>query len=176
MKRAIKPYIILLLSSLILLSNAYAKEITYNRIRATNYASEHCGMSEETKYNHTDYKCWNAAYPECENAGQKNSKGEYIGVDCANFASQALIAGFGGKKENPFSCVSKADVIGKDGLTKGEISVSQLKSALTKNFCFERITDTSKAQSGDILSLKKRSHVVVYSGSQRNGFIYEGEL
>ncbi len=34
--------------------------------------------------------------------------------------------------------------------------------------CFEVITDHTKAKAGDILSQKGISHVIIYSGEQRN--------
>ncbi len=177
MKRGKSIFTISLLSLFVLFFSAlniYAGQISYNRGKAIDYASKHCGTSEETKYNFTDYKCWNGYKPECvkDNPGIKDGCKDKDGnpkpcyADCANFDSQAMIAG-----SLDFSCVKPVDTIGKDGKTKGLIGVSPFKSALTRNFCFEVISDPSKAKAGDILSQKKSSHVVIYSGVQSKTFI-----
>ncbi|MEW6110254.1 MAG: hypothetical protein AB1632_13975 [Nitrospirota bacterium] len=157
--------------------------LTYDRL--SKYAKDYCGTKGSgTTYNFKDYKCWNGSKSECENY-IPDSDGDGLGegpeVDCANFASQALIDGFGGKDANPFSCVKDADIIGKDGRTKGEKSVHDTKDKgtgktisngllthLKNSFCFEVITDPSKAKAGDILSQKGKSHVMIYSGEQSN--------
>jgi hypothetical protein len=153
---------------LVLIGSSYAKDIGYSRREALRYASEHCGTSENTKYNFLQYKCWNARYPECENYGQKNKKGNYVGVDCANFVSQALIEG-----GLDFSDYSGATNIGKgdnDG-TRGFPGVKKLLASLAKGFCFEIISDPSKAQPGDILASRSSSHVTIYAGNDK----YYGE-
>ncbi len=165
MKRGSIIFLIVILSALLLSAISNATEIEYNRNGAISYADAFC-----KDYNHDEYKCWNGSLPECEN---------YPGsrVDCANFASQALIDG-----GLNFGCVKGADIIGKDGATKGEITVAQLKSALQNSFCFEEITDPLKAQPGDILSWKSGSHVAVYGGDNkyyghtedRCNYTYEG--
>jgi len=152
--------LILILFSVLFLASrdVEAKDITYNRDTAREYASRHCGTSENTNYNFSQYKCWNAKYDKCENYGQKNKKGQYVGVDCANYASQALIAGgldFAGS--NGAITIGKGENAG----TKGHPSVKNLLSALLAKNCFEITTDPSKAQPGDILSSTKDSHVVI---------------
>jgi len=170
MKRGMIPYIILvLLSSLIFLSESYAKEITYKRIKATNYASEHCGSadpySETNGYNFKDYKCWNGTLKGCEN--YKDSNGDGIGdgskTDCANFMSQSLING-----GLNFECVKKTDVIGTGNKNKGEkgvVGANRLIDVLQNNFCFENVS-TSEAKEGDIAAWRKEGinwvhHVVI---------------
>jgi hypothetical protein len=147
---------------LVLIGSSYANDIGYSRGEALRYASEHCGTSTGTQYNFSGYKCYNARYPECENYGQKNKKGQYVGVDCANFVSQALNEG-----GLDFACSHGAVTIGKgeNSGRKGHPSVKNLLSALLTNNCFEIITDPSKAQPGDILSSTKDSHVVIYAGN-----------
>lgn len=157
--------ILIIFYGFIYTSHGWAEKMNYQRGDAVKYASDHCGSpdpySSTNGYNFKDYKCWNGELPECENyPGAK--------TDCTNFASQALIEGFGG---NSFGCVSNANIIGRDGVTKGEISVRQLETQLTTNFCFEIITDPAemqrKAQEGDILSLKNGSHVAIYGGNNQ---------
>ncbi len=167
MKNSMNLSISILISTLLLfIATTNAGEINYNRTGARDYAAKHCGAEGSgTTYNFTQYKCYNGDLSECENYGQDNDgDGEVDHVDCANFASQSMIAG-----GLSFGCVGSADIVGKDDSTKGETSVSQLKSALTKSFCFEVITDTSKAKEGDILSANSYSHVMIYSGEERNG-------
>ena len=76
-------YIILLYFN----SDLWAKEVKYDRSASLTYASQHCATD---RYNHGEYKCWNGDLPECVNY----RSGRH--VDCANFASQALIAGGSG--------------------------------------------------------------------------------
>jgi len=87
-------------------------------------------------------------------------------VDCANFASQALIAGGLDFTECPGSIS-----IGKGGKsrTKGIIGVRSLLPSLRNGFCFEAINnpDPSQAKPGDILSWKSYSHVAVYVGNNK---------
>lgn len=70
-------------------------ELAYSRQAALFYASHHCGTSLDTAYNHAEYICYNGDKPECINYGAGHH------VDCANFASQALLTGFGGKDAAP---------------------------------------------------------------------------
>ncbi len=148
---------------LIMLSYAYTAEIKFDGGEAKKYASEHCGTGTppDTGYN-TDPKKDIAYVDESPS-------------DCANFASQAMING-----GLDFSCVKDANPIGtgkKNKGEKGEINVKDktengktykgLLTHLTENFCFEVITDHTKAQAGDILSSKDSSHVVIYSGEEK---------
>lgn len=149
-------------------SLGYAGTLNYNRDEAIVYAKEHCATGT---YNTQD---------------ANNSKDiAYISFanDCANFVSQAMIKG-----GLSFGCVKDADVIGrgkKNKGEKGEVTVRDrtekgktykgLLTQLKDNFCFEIITDPSKAQKGDILSSKTSSHVVMYSGEQSYKFISGGK-
>ena len=92
-----KKYYFLLgfvICTFIFTSYALSKEISYNREKARDYAKYHCGTGRppDKGYN-PDYKCFNPQKPECEKGG----------TDCANFVSQALIAG--GLKF--YSCINK---------------------------------------------------------------------
>lgn len=141
--------------SLLFLSFRYAesKAITYNPTAAADYASRFCKT-----YNHEKYKCWNGTLPECVN---------YPGprVDCANFASQALIDG-----GLNFGCVKNSDVIGKDGSTKGETSVRQILDALQSSFCFTPVHRLA-SKSGDIVKFLGESHVAIVA-DPTEGFYY----
>ena len=143
-----------LFSFFILLSSlAYSgTTLSYNRNEAKNYASDHCKNYNTQDENNTK----DIAYVSYKDQG----------TDCANFVSQSMTKG-----TLNFSCVKNANEIGtgkENKGEKGEITVSQLESQLTENFCFEIITDPSKAQAADIISNNDRSHVVIsfYSGEQ----------
>ena len=41
-------------------SHAWSKDIAYDRGAAITYARDHCGTSENTKYNFAQYKCYDA--------------------------------------------------------------------------------------------------------------------
>ena len=141
----------------LLSSPVFSGTLAYNRANAIDdYASKFCQNYNTQDANNTK----DIAYTS-------------FGNDCANFVSQAMIAG-----GLNFSCVKDANPIGTGKKNKGElgeITVSQLKTQLAENFCFEVITDPSKAQNGDILSSNNGSHVVLYSGEQSYNFISNGQ-
>lgn len=73
----------------------------------------------------------------------------FPGRDCANFMSQALIAG-----GLNFSCVKKASIIGIGKKNKGEkgvVGANALVSVLQASFCFKAVSK-SEAKGGDIIS------------------------
>ena len=154
-------YIILLYFN----SDLWAKEVKYDRSASLTYASQHCATD---RYNHGEYKCWNGDLPECVNY----RSGRH--VDCANFASQALIAGgidFSLYDYGKPYAVSPV-VIGNEKMrTIGFPSVSDLIAVIKVSYCFEIITDTTemqrRAKAGDILRAKSYSHVMVYTGSNQ---------
>jgi uncharacterized membrane protein len=156
------------LYSFLFSSLGLSKDITYNRGTAITYAKDHCGTSESTKYNFAEYKCYDGDKPECRADNpwleykDENGKVKYKHVDCANFASQALIeAGFSFDGSYGAVTIGKGEKAGK----KGHISVRDFLLALSMGNCFEIITDPSKARPGDILSSIKDSHVVIYAGN-----------
>ncbi len=142
----------------LLSSTIYAgTTLNYDRGTAIDYAKKYC-----QNYNTDTDDTPDEAYEKFDN-------------DCANFVSQVMIAG-----GLSFGCVKAADVIGtgkKNKGEKGEVTVRDrtdkgktyngLLTQLKENFCFEIITDPSKAQKGDILSSKTGSHVVIYSGEEK---------
>ena len=75
-------------------SSGWSKDITYNRGTAITYAKDHYGTSVNTSYNFGEYKCCDGRKQECraDNSWLTDS----MRVDCANFVSQALIAGTNG--------------------------------------------------------------------------------
>ncbi len=153
MRKSLSFLSVLVLVGLFLLSYQIcdAEEIKYERSEAVDYAKKFC-----KDYNTEEYKCWNGKMEECENTGGRPA-------DCANFVSQVMIDG-----GLDFACVDNANEIGKgeNKGKKGEITVSQLQSELTENFCFEQITDRSKVKEGDIL-IWSGSHSAIYSGDNR---------
>jgi streptogramin lyase len=82
---------------------------------------------------------------------------EFSGKDCANFASQNVIAGFGGFDNdgnivgNPFGCVKGAPITGKDGKTRTITMAREVGPALTNSFCFKTVS-LSEAKEGDIIT------------------------
>lgn len=98
----------------------YAEVINYNPQAAKNYALDYCATDS---YNLKDYKCFNPQKPECEKGG----------TDCANFVSQALIAG--GLKF--YSCINKSFPVkgaqarcDRAELIKGAVNISRNGSTL----------------------------------------------
>ena len=123
----------------VLTTPSAAKDLKYDRNKAIAYAEKWCNEKNTQQY--TDHG----------------------GSDCANFASQTLIAGFGGLDEdgnivgNPFGCVKGADILGKDGKTKGVSIARGLGPALSSSFCF-RIVNLSEAKDGDVVTWQDSSY------------------
>ncbi len=166
---------IIVLCFLIAPTIIYAGMISYNRNLASQYAKEHCGTGRppDKGYN-PDYKCFNPQKPECEKGG----------TDCANFVSQALIAG--GLKF--YSCINKsfpikgaqarcdraelikgAVNISRNGSTLGVPVASDLEKVLTGIYQF-KVVSIEKARPGDVVVWRNpwrcAKHVgVVVSGS-----------
>ncbi len=116
--------IFLWLMFVLFISNVSAGTINYNGGKAVEYAERHCGTGRppDKGYN-PDYKCFNPQKPECEKGG----------TDCANFVSQALIAG----ELNFYSCINKRfPVKGSQArcdraeLIKGAVNISRNGSTL----------------------------------------------
>jgi hypothetical protein len=134
------------ISILLFVTNSYAKSIGYNRTQAKEYTGRHngTGIPPDEGYNTEQYKCWNPKNPKCESA--------VYGSDCANFMSQALIAGglnfdclFGkgkGKKARADrrEFLEGSVVIGKDAKTTGIRSANDLYTALEDSFCFKKVS------------------------------------
>jgi len=129
--------------------NVEARDVTYNRNAALRYAEQYCGAEGSgTAYNFSQYKCWNVDLEECRKDNPQNTGR----VDCANFVSQALIeGGLDFNDSKGAVTIGKGEKAGK----KGHPLVKNLLSALLMQNCFEIITDPSKAQPGDILSVYK---------------------
>jgi tripartite motif-containing protein 71 len=133
---------------LIYLSSAkeiFAEELVYSRSAATAYAEKWCNQINDEKFK------------------------EFSGNDCANFVSQAVMAGFGAFDKdgnvagNPFGCVKGAPIIGKDGSTKGIAVAGDLGTALGTSFCFKTV-NLSEAKEGDIVTWSDKDGRVYHSG------------
>ncbi len=142
--------IILCISLIVLMDSTFSfaiefssstTDVNYSRDDAIKYAKDYCGTGT-TEYNPA-YRRWNGD-SESENPGE----GE---VDCANFVSQALIDG--GMNFNDAKGTENIGQGEKEG-TRGFASVANLKEALLKRYCFEKITDPTKVQKGDLLFMK----------------------
>jgi hypothetical protein len=179
-------FVVMLFICFVVNSQALAKEIKYKRSAAIAYAAEHTGdptpYTVNNRYNFTDYKCWNGELLECENHPSKGGNGRK--TDCANFASQALIAGgidFSNFDFNQFKNTGLPVTptnISTSGRKIGFPRVADLLPVINISYCFEVITDPywmqRKAKEGDILKLlydtKKgiqASHVMVYAGDNK---------
>lgn len=126
-------FFLLLLSIIVVNNYAIAQQITYNRSAAIRYAERWC---REINY---------GVYKDYRN----------LGGDCTNFASQCIIAGFGG---NPFACVRGAQSIGINENIKGITLARAIGSVLTSNFCFTTVS-LSQAKEGDIVTWQNPSKV-----------------
>ena len=131
-------------------SIAEAQTVNYDGDKAIEYAANFCGAENSgTSYN-----------PNYRRYDDQN-------VDCANFVSQALIAGGLNFDNYPgHTDISKGANMGTGGFPL----VTKLREALVMGYCFERITDPSKAQPGDILFQKDKKHVTIFAGYKtKNG-------
>jgi hypothetical protein len=99
----------------------------------------------EMSYNRNDAKLYAEAWCNKYNPAYINYAS--ANTDCANFASQALIEG-----GLSFGCVKNSDIIGKDGITKGETGAASLITKLQESFCFMKALGNGKQ--GDIVAYK----------------------
>jgi hypothetical protein len=124
---------------------AEAEVLNYDREEAIRYAERYCSEANTVQFKEfTKSGC-----PSCK-------------VDCANFASQSTMAGFGGFDDNGnivgnlFSCVKGAPTISKAGTTKGITLARELGSALTNSFCFKEVS-LADAKDGDVITFQNNS-------------------
>lgn len=175
-----KTYLLTIIGLLIILSSLIrAERVYYNAIEGRDYAKKFC-----KEYNRNVYKCFDSNKDYCE----KNA-----GTDCANFVSQALIAGginfsscdinanYNIKGNTIAYCDKPKDLvigaynIGKQQEIKGLINALDLPKVLHRSYCFYKYK-YGQEEAGDVVILEANEYHLYFVATDSKGASCTGEV